>query len=185
VDRKELFVKTIDDLSNKIKSNNEYEVLKASGLLRALVLDGKNSLAIIVNREFREKLEFKYADHTKGSAAFMLARNPTSWSVLDGFHSGNPPPATFYKLSGLDGLLSEVVLLKDGKKFTVKDVILFTANITGGVHSGTPKENDDKERILHELQLWLGGLPITLKQIESISKVIIDGLESIYIKSKN
>ncbi len=58
-----LFIRTLNDLHKSINSDDEYEVLRASALIRQLFLDGSNSLFDRVNRTHRTKLLFEIAEH--------------------------------------------------------------------------------------------------------------------------
>jgi hypothetical protein len=53
-----LFVKTLDDVTARLKASDPYEILLIAGLLRKLLLD-EHPLIDQVNRVHRIKLEFR------------------------------------------------------------------------------------------------------------------------------
>jgi hypothetical protein len=56
----ELFLATMQDLKEKISSTSkrDYNLIKAAGLLRQLLLDGADSLFFKVNRQYRIPITF-------------------------------------------------------------------------------------------------------------------------------
>lgn len=181
MDRKRLFISTIDDLRNKVESNNEYEILKASGLIRSLLIDS-NNLIDEVNKEFRLKLTFTYADSTQGYSAEMIKMmQPDQWAVLDGFYPGSQITNAVNVTTGRDPLLSQMVLINNGERLSVKDVIKYAANVLGGIHAGKVKQGDVKDEALEKLTGLFGNLPTALLQLKAIAHVILDGLEPLYV----
>ena len=61
MDADSLFVETLEDLHRSIYTMDEYAVLRASHLIRQLLLDGGNSLVNQVNRTRRLKIEYLIA----------------------------------------------------------------------------------------------------------------------------
>ena len=183
MDRKKLFVQSFEDLKEKTDSNNEYHILKSSGLVRAFFLDSPN-LVDTVNREFRQRLQFVYSDSSQGYAAVLISMNPDHWAELDGFYPGTQITQAVNVTTGRDSMFSQIVLINSGETLTVKDVIKYVANVMGGVHPGNPKENDAKEQAFSEIASLYGGLPAAIKQLQSINRVILEGLEPLYVAAK-
>lgn len=183
MDRKRLFVQSYEDLRDKTDSKDEYKILKSSGLIRSFFLDSPN-LVDTVNREYRKRLEFTYSDSSQGYAAVLISMNPDHWAELDGFYPGTQIAEAVNVTTGRDPMLSQVVLINAGKSLTVKDVIKYVANVMGGVHPGNPKENDDKEQAFSEIVSLYGDVPAAIKQLQSINRVILEGLEPLYVASK-
>ena len=63
-----------------------------------------------------------------------------------------------------------------GKSYSVREVILFEANVSGAVHAGSAKT--DKELALKQVgdSLGIGGYPLALRQLLAIARVILAAL---------
>lgn len=170
---KQLFLKTISDLENKISSKDPYEILGASALIRKLFLDD-HPLVDRINREYKLKILFHVCIPKPDPPG---SPKPIVTFVRDGIDPSNIiyPGMIVSKLTR-DKFFKVVVLTISGKEYTIKDVILFEANIMGGVHAGTPKS--EKEKVLKALNdlLSIGGYAASLKQLQSIGRVILKAL---------
>lgn len=164
-----LFVRTIEDLENKCKSDDVYEILMIAGLLRKLLLDG-SPLVDLVNRKRKQKVRF-IANNRSVSVSV-----PDFWSIEDGFD-----PDTAARCVPLEVTKNELLqrhVLKHGNEiFTVRELILHIAHVGGAIHSGTPKT--DKDRILKGIgeTLFIGGLPAGLRTMRAIGRVVVKGLK--------
>jgi hypothetical protein len=127
-----LFIGTIEDLEARIKPGTEYDLVRASGLLRQLLLDEK-PLIHLVNRQTKQKLYFerkKWPDSNPEIGKLQL-------------QSPEPDDQIPRIKVGLDPFLSTVVLLYHQHAYTIKDIIKTIGNIQGGVHKDEPKQNKD------------------------------------------
>lgn len=128
-----LFIRTISELASASNSNDWYLLLKSSGHLRLLLLDG---LLHKANENNRLKVLFRVAD------------------------PGEPPPIDFDKMwkniasfdlpvslltdLNLDQFLRLRVFESKNGEVTVKDVIRAAANADGGVHLDDPKQSEEE-----------------------------------------
>lgn len=113
-----LFLRTVIDLRARIESDDGYDLIIASALLRKLLIDS-TTLVALANRRPRLKLKFPVIeDHPSP---------PQGW-VLRGY-SGD-------KVGRLDGFLNSRVAYLDGDPYTAYEVITTCANSFGGVHAG-------------------------------------------------
>jgi hypothetical protein len=64
-----------------------------------------------------------------------------------------------------------------GQQVTVRDLIDQLAHIEGAVHTAAPRE--PREVVLKQAaqQVFVGGLPAGVRQIQSIARVVVRGLE--------
>ena len=74
-----------------------------------------------------------------------------------------------------------VLMVVEGKTYSLRDIVLFEANVMGGVHAGSPKE--EKEKVLQALDdtLAIGGYRTSLRQLQAISRVVLKGLDPLRI----
>jgi hypothetical protein len=81
-----LFLHTYDDILNKVKRRQEYDIIRASGLLRQLLIDS-DPLIHQVNKKRRLKFKFEVLNHQKLKHCFP-EEEPTGrlrlhWKNLD------------------------------------------------------------------------------------------------------
>lgn len=174
-EQEKLFIRTLDDLTARSKSNDPYDVLGISALLRKLLIDG-TPLVHQVNKNYRKKLEFHIG---------LESQPPVSdskrlvWSIQDGFDPETGRPGRPTSLVDIDGLLAAKVLMINGRYYSVKDLVKFEANVKGGVHSGQPRT--DNEILLADLEefITMGGGRPSLRQMMAITRVVVKGLTPI------
>lgn len=138
----ELFIKTISELELKSAQGSGYDLIRTSALLRQLLLDSP-SLIVSVNRTYREKIRFKVQ---KRGDLF-----PRQGQLA--LHGINPHPNFTTEELNLDSFLSLKVVYYHLSVFTVRDIIVFTANKLGGVHYDNRERKNEKERSLDHLRI--------------------------------
>jgi len=132
----------------RIKASVFYEVLGLSALIRKLFLDD-NPLVDQVNRTFRLKIRFKICDPNSPHTQMVLSMRPTFYSVRDGLGPDTARPGKTTIEVPRDRFFATMVLMIVGKPYSVREIILFEANVMGGVHAGSPRT--DKDRVLARL----------------------------------
>lgn len=172
-----LFLHTLSDLESRIVATDEYNLLGSSSLIRKLLIEG-SPLVDQVNRHYRHlklKIVFEICElspptPTDGAPA------PTFWSVNDGLCPEPFWPKIPRKVVNRDQLLATVLVVVNGKAYTLRDIVLFEANIMGGVHHDSPK--DEKQKVLDALNsIWvIGGYRVSLRQLQAIGRVVLKGL---------
>lgn len=169
----ELFIRTLDDLRRSIYSPDEYEVLRASHLLRQLLLDG-TPLFRVVNRIHKLKnIEFSVAVNEPPTIPGL----PYSvWCALDGIDPDSCPPNFPRRSLSLEAFLKVVMAVTDGHTHTVHDIIDYLAHVAGGVHLGRPKS--DAEKAMADLQKQFVFMDMTAasRMIRAIGRVVLRGL---------
>lgn len=130
INEEKLFLETLNELHAKVQHGSEYSIVKASGLLRLLLLDAQ-PLAIKASRRVRHKLLFAVTDKEP--------LDPRPGKIdLSGW--AGPP----IKRVSLDKFLSTGVFSWNEWGFTVHDIIDACAHTRGGIHHGLPKTDKDK-----------------------------------------
>lgn len=172
-DTERLFLNTMQDLRDRVASQDPYVVLVASGLLRKLLLDDA-PLIDQVNRERRLKVWFEVGE-PRGLPPGVP--EPVVYSVQDGIDPDTSPPFVTRRMVTRDQLLGYVLAKVAGRSYSLREIVLFEAHVMGGVHAGTPK--DDKERALSEIfnHVGIGGHRASLRQLQAIGRVVLKGLE--------
>ena len=171
-----LFLDTLDDLENRIRSNNPYEILGVSALIRKLFLDSY-PLVDRVNRRHKVKIRFEV---TEGKLLDTLARMgivPSIYSPLDGLDPHTSRPGKKRKLVGRDSFFKQKILVVDGRVFSIREIILFEANIMGGVHVDSPKT--EKDKVIDHINKVLGvqGYRFSLRLLQVIGRIVLRALD--------
>lgn len=165
-----LFVNTLKDLEVKIGSNDPYEILMATALLRKLLID-ENPLVDQVNKSPRLRIGFDVNDR-------LVPTNVSMWFIQDGFDPETSVPHLSKPINmNKDNMLKRPVMLINGVVITVLDLIKFQSHVQGAVHSGDPRS--DKEKVLKNAEetFTVGGMPGGLRSIKAIGRVVLKGLE--------
>ena len=128
----QLFEELLLELQALINSDDEYDLIKSSRVLRQLLLDG-DALLHIVNRELRVTPQFNILDSQR--------------TVEDHFNPEIYPGdlAGAFATLNLQKFLSYSLGRSCGKPITVREVIKFGAIVLGGVHF----KEDPREEFSH------------------------------------
>lgn len=178
-ERETLFLRTGEDMRARIDSPDPYEILGISVLLRELLLDAE-PLVDQINQSYRLKIKYHIGESDTPNNRALLAMKPASWSFQDGLDPETAPPHVPRLEVDLDKLLATKMLLAKGKMYSVKDIILFEANLMGGVHTGSPAS--EKEKALQAInKIYVGGdARVQLRQLLSIARVVDRALDPLY-----
>ncbi|PZR97582.1 MAG: hypothetical protein DLM69_09560 [Candidatus Chloroheliales bacterium] len=174
----ELFLKTLKDIKVRARPNgqDEYDVLMLTPLLRKLLIDAR-PLVEVINQKYRLKVKYTITNYS--FPPYPGDPEPAFWAIQDGFD-----PGTSLRPRGLievnkEQLLQRLLIVENGQKLTVLDVIKYLAHVEGAVHIGTP--SNDKEKALAELtkKATIGGYPPATRSIQAVARVVTEGLESL------
>jgi hypothetical protein len=128
-DNEELFLNILGELKERLKKGTAYDLIRASAILRQLMVDGSSSLHVAINRNYKEKVRFEVKKWEPTTASKGKLQMQT---VL-------PSNSCETEKINLDDFLKRKCLYYNEHTYTVKNIIQIVANIKGGVHSGTPK----------------------------------------------
>lgn len=173
-----LFVNTIKDIENRLSNSDPYEILLISGLIRKLFFDDY-PLVDQVNRIYRFKLQFEI---TVPQTDIYNDPYLDFCSVQDGLDPDTAPPFKNKITVTRDQFFHTTVTVINKKHFSVMDIILFEANVCGGIHAGSPKS--EKEKALNQINksISIGGYESTLRQLLAIARVILKSLNPLHQK---
>jgi len=170
ITHEELFLGTVQDLRTKIRTNKPYNLIRACGLCRHLLLD-EHPLVHQVNKKYKLPITFHIKDYTNTPLSHDY-KGSGGRTIL---------PIGDSKNVKLDEFLKTQVLYYGKHEFTVKDIIIAAAHYFGGVHSGKPdlkQEYLDKldryTRIEHNHSLWMISVicKVVLKTMKPLETVI-------------
>jgi hypothetical protein len=119
----QLFLETVSDLRNHISIGKAYNLKRASGLLRQLLVD---QITLLSQANRIHKLQLKFPVETLDP--FDVQSNAV---VLRGFGSAE----TAKSQVNLNQFLACHCLGVQGRGFSVKNIIQVNANVRGGIHA--------------------------------------------------
>lgn len=166
----QLFFATLDDLKVRITPGTEYNLVRASGLLRQLYLD-QTPLINLVNRQTKLKLSFE------------IKKWPDSIPQIGKLEVQSPEPDDQMPRKAVDfkTFLSTKTLFYHEHVYTVKDIIKAVSNVQGGVHKGVPK--NDKERYLEKDQFTSFKFGIEGSAPMDLAKLLIKPIAQVTLRS--
>lgn len=138
MDVEALFARVVDELEQRLaKADDEYQILRASGLLRFLLLDQRPLLVTIAQSR---GVPLQFAIRARGVTMRPIeAPGPT----LMGF-SVAPWPGVRTEVVTLSDFLTRETVVTVGASFTVRAVIKVAAIAFGGVHYMDPHNPDER-----------------------------------------
>jgi hypothetical protein len=178
----ELFIRSLDDLHLSINSGDEYEVLRASGIIRQLFLDD-HPLVNQVNRNYKLKLQFSVIQPS--IPAIDGIPEPDVWCAVDSIDPRRSPQLSPSTDLNRDLFLGLLIGRVEGEDYSVKDIIRFAANVAGGIHSGSPKSAKDEALGKIKKLYIFSELSVLLQHLRSIGRIILETLRPLRDKVLN
>ncbi|MHB1462514.1 MAG: hypothetical protein ACYC1M_14600 [Armatimonadota bacterium] len=168
---KTLFLKTLDDLCLSIHEHDHYEMTRASGLLRQLLLDG-NDLVSFVNREYHLKLQFEVVPFVSNPLPDIGDYHQVPTEAIDPSCERGRDTVSLNRGQFIECVIGDLM----GTPCRVKDIIKYVANSAGGVHYGT--DNDKVQSYLHEIQSTrlFQGYDFILQVVRAIGRICLKAL---------
>jgi hypothetical protein len=166
MDKKHLFVRTLEDLEQKSSSQDPYDIILMSGLIFKLLFDSPPLISEVISQ--RGELNFTFSNKKP-----TIINGLVFWSIEDGFDP-DTAHAPVIVTTNKDTMYKSGVMIINGQEITVGDLIKYIRNVQGGVHIGSAK--NEKQEVLQKLELFIGGLAVGLKLLSAISRVVVKGL---------
>lgn len=166
-----LFLDTLKDLQEKIDRSTDYDLTKASGLLRHLLIDSPR-LIDQVNKKIGMKVRFKISA-TRDDIPGWLKDVELMWVNL----TPDPDSQTAKEEVSVQKFLSKIVLIRKGSVFSVYDFIDVTAHLLGGVHTGNERTPDQAKLKAFGSGFGMANTSTILFNIRIICQIVLDGLQ--------
>jgi hypothetical protein len=169
----ELFLSVLAELRDRHQSGVKYELIACSRNLRQLLMD-KYCLVDAANRHHKLKIRFDVSDTSKLPEFEFLKRD------IEFVLNGLDPEITvgLPRLSlNKDQLLATYAGKVGGTKFSIGDIISYTANSMGVHFDDNPREGAEESlRQLGDI-LSIAGVPACISTLDVISRIVSRGLE--------
>lgn len=148
-----LFVEVTKELESRLINGKKYDYIKACAIIRQLLIDGSNSIAVRVAKKYGFRLEFNV---TIGGVNQMLN--------LDAF-LGSQSFNTRTNGLGVNNL-------------TIRQVVLTYSNVLGGVHMGKPlPKNPEQVELLNTDQIIkVNEREASIETVKVISVIVLNAL---------
>lgn len=188
-----LFFETFLDLHAKLDDNaTEYQLLRASALMRQLLVDG-NPLVHQVRRRRQQPIVYRWAEF---DVAAMRA-SPLAPSTIA---LGMAVPEVMFirhRAGSEQEFLAAPVAVHQGEVVTARDVIKLGANVDGGVHAGKLRPDElgqarldtVRDRLVHassalgpEVRIAPRDLPGGTQTLKGVGRVIVRALKPLYVE---
>ncbi|GAB3046895.1 hypothetical protein GCM10027214_06070 [Stenotrophomonas tumulicola] len=164
---------TIYDLQQRNISGKRYDMIRAAGLIRQLLLDNE-PLIHKVNKKYSAKIVFKVI-------AAQLEQLPTANVRAMAISPRNWAKAKTEDLR-LDQFLKKTVATYGECRISVHTAILTCAHVMGGVHYGKPTSDNENATIELDKQLRNKDSTLIIEIMRDISSIVIDALAPLHSK---
>lgn len=173
IDTETLFLRTLTDIEQRLSAIDPYEVLLIASLIRKLLLD-EHPLVDQVNSKHRLKLAFEIT--APGSDLPPSVPRPTAVSAQDGLDPDTAPPFLKRQVVSRDVFLKTTVAKVNEHEYSVREIVLFEANVVGAVHSRAPKHEKEHALNVIEQRVSVQGYAPSLRQLKAIARVVLKAL---------
>ncbi len=173
----QFFVLTVKDLQEKLSRGTEYDLIRACGLCRHLLIDVGTPLWYSANRNYKLKLTFEVADYEDFHSGSL--RFPTAWMTVMPNHITNKT-----RVVSKSEFLKIILINNNEFRYTVKDIIRAGAHYLGGIHTGAPE--DSNQRSLSDFHARTNShTKILFFAAKAICTVIIAAMQPLLVAIEN
>lgn len=176
-DHEKLLIDTIDDLKARLDKGDQYNLIRASALIRQILIDGGNLLSL-VNKNYKLDIRFRTQ---KNKPKFQ------NKGIIDGIEYETVIGVTFLNPKHndeeyidnikLDKFLEYPVIFFEGQHFTVLQITKQCAHIYGGVHAGKMKDDEEIKLDLANKTLSHGEVSCAVDAMKDIISITISALK--------
>jgi hypothetical protein len=178
--QEQLYLKTIDDLNNRISSHDPFNILSASVKIRELFL-ADQPLVDLVSEQYKSNFTFDVCLPTPDPSGLP---DPAVFSIQEELDPDTSRPGQLTSQLAKDQFLKIILIDINGKKYSIKDVVLSGVTIMGAIHSGSAKS--EKEQVLKAVNdQMLIGFSASLRQLQAIGRVVIKALNPLTLHLQN
>jgi hypothetical protein len=182
----ELFIESLADLRDRISEPSRYDNLRASAILRQLLAD-ESPLLHLVNRDYHHKTRFitRQLKHVEPLQVIDGQVQPGLIINIESIVPLENEPEENLELLTIDQFLGKRCLIYNQYSYNVIDIIRINANMQGGVHAGTPREDNEYAAIELAKSGTLVGfnhgnqVSIITGLINPVAQIVIKSLEPI------
>lgn len=171
-----LFLHVCDELQQKSTyAESEYDMIRASGLIRQLLLDA-DPLVHQMNRQYRVGTIRFTVHRPKISGLFDDTVGPPSTHLAPGIDPARNPSTYTVETVKLREFLAVKCAQVHGEDYTIHDMIDYCAHIAGGVHRGVANSARDKHLESLSSRMQLLDVSAVAYFMISVGTVVLAGM---------
>lgn len=136
------FINSAEDLKIRAEKGSQYDLIKASGILRQFLIDSP-SLIDRANERHKKKILFT-TNRKENLESKAVIQDGVQWEPMITVRFIEPKDKEFISELKRPQFLQYQVFHFEDHIFTIKDIIKIAANVLGGVHYDKPKTNEDR-----------------------------------------
>lgn len=175
-----ILIDIICDLEERFKRRTEYDLLKAAGLIRQLLVD-VNSLVEVVNKKYKVKIVYRVQKRFK-MPDVSVENDGTVWKALYGMVFITPENNSNCEHLKKDDFFKYELLFYNGENFTVLDIIKICANKYGGIHYDEIKNKKESLIDITHNSFTFNNSSSVLQSMYSIIEICIDAWKPLMIR---
>jgi hypothetical protein len=176
-----LYLKTLDDLKNRISSQDPFDILSASANIKELFLDNY-PLVDLANEQYTTNFTFDVCLPVRD---FPGLPKPAVFSIQEGLDPGMSRLGQVTSRLARDQFFMIVLININGREYTIKDVVLSCVNSMGDIHSGSAQCEKQKALKAVSDQMPIGGFSSSLRQLQAIGRVVVKALTPLTLHIQN
>lgn len=178
-----IFLNIMSDLDERYKRHKEYDILKASGLIRQLLADA-NSIVAHVNKKHKLKILFRVQRRNKIPTE-RIQEDGTIWKALYGMTFITPKEdSSSIELLNKDEFFKYVILTYYDEAFNVLDIIKICANKYGGIHYDEERNHKEKSIDTTHKGFSFNDSSSVIQSMHSITGICLEALKPLMEKIK-
>ena len=182
--QEKIFVNIMFDLNERYERRTEYDLLKASGLIRQLIVD-HNSIVEQVNKNYKLKILFRVQERSKMPVE-RIKEDGTVWKVLYGmtFITAKENSLSI-ELLNKDAFFKYDLLTYHEEVFNVLDIIKICANKYGGIHYDENKNLKEQSLDTTHRGFSFNDSSSVIQSMHSIIGICLEALKPLVEKINN
>ncbi|WPR73056.1 hypothetical protein SLW70_08045 [Flavobacterium sp. NG2] len=179
-----ILLNIICDLQERFEKLTEYDLLKASGLIRQLIVD-TNPIIEQVNKNYKLKIVYRVQKRFKMPAG-KIDEDGTIWKPLYGMTFIAPKEdSSNIELLKKDEFFKYELLHYNGESFSVLDIIKICANKYGGIHYDETKNQKELLIDTTHFGLTFNNSSSVLQSMYSIIEICLEAFNPLILQIKS
>lgn len=182
--QEKIFVNIMFDLNERYERRTEYDLLKASGLIRQLIVD-PNSIVEQINKNYKLKIIFRVQERNKIPSE-RTKEDGKVWKALYGITFITPKEDSLsVEFLNKDAFFKYNLLTYHEETFNVLDIIKICANKYGGIHYDEKKNLKEKSLDITHKGFFFNDSSSVIQSMYSIIGICLVTLKPLVEKINN
>jgi hypothetical protein len=180
--QEKIFLNIISELKKRYENQTEYDILKASGLIRQLLVDS-NPIIEQVNRKYKLKITYRVQERIKLPFE-RFNEDGTAWKPLYGIVFITPQENSPVELLNRDDFFKYELLSYHNEMINVLEVIKICANKYGGIHYDEKRNLKESSIDVTHKAFSFNNSSSVIRSMYSITGICLEALNPLAEKVK-